>query len=77
MTYDLTRLRKRERQIAEMMVDGSWLHDIADRIGIEKTTVITHMDNAYNRLGFPKGAELSCARLLVSLVATAIAKGEW
>lgn len=54
-------LSVREREVAELVVEGLRNKDIADRMGISEKTVKTHLTHVYQRLGVATRAELVAA----------------
>jgi DNA-binding CsgD family transcriptional regulator len=58
----LARLTRREREVVELAADGLLDKEIAQRLGISYTTVRTHLDRSFQKLGISNRSKL--ARLL-------------
>jgi len=57
-TFDGDRLSPREREVAELILKGHSGHSIGDHLGISITTVKTHRQNLYSKLGIASQNEL-------------------
>ncbi|CAM2149990.1 helix-turn-helix transcriptional regulator [Paraburkholderia tropica] len=58
----IARLTRREREVVELAADGLLDKEIAQRLGISYTTVRTHLDRSFHKLGISNRSKL--ARLL-------------
>ncbi|WP_322042224.1 helix-turn-helix transcriptional regulator [Paraburkholderia sp. J67] len=64
VTELIARLTRREREVATLAADGLLDKEIAERLGISYTTVRTHLDRSFQKLGVSNRSRL--ARLLQS-----------
>jgi len=53
------RLTRRERQVVELVVEGLLDKEIAQRLGISYTTVRTHLDRSFQKLGVSNRSRLA------------------
>jgi DNA-binding NarL/FixJ family response regulator len=73
VTAALSKLRPREREVADMVADGLGSREIASRIGTKVSTVRVHRANAINALGMTSTVGL-VRLVLLKRIAEAIAR---
>jgi DNA-binding CsgD family transcriptional regulator len=52
----MTRLTPRESEVLRLIAHGCTYARVADRLGISRNTVDTHVKNTYRKLGVSSGA---------------------
>lgn len=55
----LARLTRREREVVELVIEGLLDKEIAQRLGISYTTVRTHLDRSFQKLGVSNRSRLA------------------
>ncbi|MCP3717103.1 helix-turn-helix transcriptional regulator [Paraburkholderia sp. CNPSo 3281] len=55
----ISRLTRRERDVVALVVEGLLDKEIAERLGISYTTVRTHLDRSFQKLGVSNRSRLA------------------